>query len=243
MKRARTVVLAALAVAVAACSTETDLTVMAQGENAEGQVVPLANVKLDVIPYDIDELYKELEAQTNPGPPPVADSLKTLARTYQEACTSYRATSDSIEGVRQQATAISDQTSPEYKQVFQEYQALVQREKDRFQQCQDVTDTYTGVRNAYREKRQSWEQKAWPPDMFAHAESLKIGEKHVQEIETDKNGAATVTVPNGTWWVLGTGPVPGSISQQYRWNVQVDAGGGKDTLQLNGQNAELEPVF
>ncbi|MDX1660657.1 MAG: hypothetical protein R3326_02605 [Gemmatimonadota bacterium] len=235
-----------LVVGAAACSTETELTIMAQGENAEGETVPLSNVKLDVIPYDIDELYDELESQTQPGSPPAADSLSVLAREYQEQCAAYRATSDSIEMVRQRATQIQQregETSDAYREAFGEYQALVQREEQRFEQCQEVTDIYTGVRNQYREERTAWEEQAWPADEFAAAESTRVGDKPVQTVETGPEGMASVTVPNGDWWILGTAPVPGSISQQYRWNVEVTAEGGQDTVRLTGENAETQPVF
>lgn len=228
---------------VVGCSTETDLTILAQGENADGEIVPLANVTLDIIPYDIDELYRDLEEQTQPGPPPAADSISVLAREYQQSCAAYRATSDSIEMVQERATAIEDQTSDEYHRVFEQYQGLVAREKERFEECQAVTDAYTNVRESYREKRQRWEAEAWPEEEFDAAESTLIGDEPVQTVETDPEGRATVTVPNGTWWILGTAPVPGSISQQYRWNTRIEAGGGQDTVRLTGENAETEPVY
>ena len=237
---------ALLAAIVSACSTETTLTVQAKGENAEGEVVPLTNVTLDVIPYDIDALYEELESASQPGEAPQADTLSVLAQQYQDACTAYRATGDSIEAVRQQATQVArsqGETSDAYRTAFARYQALVGLEKSRFDRCQDVTDRYTGVRNAYRESRRAWEEKAWPAEHFTRAESLRIGERPVQRIETDQNGVASVTVPNGTWWILGTAPVPGSISQQYRWNHQVQAAGGEQTVELTSENAELVPVF
>lgn len=233
----------ALLLGAVACSTETQLTVQAQGENAEGETVPLTNVQLDILPYDIDALYEELEGASQPGDPPVADSLRALSQTYQDVCTAYRATGDSIETVRQQATAITDQTSDAYNQAFSRYQTLVQREEERFARCQAVTDTYTQVRNEYRGTRQDWEERAWPTEEFNAAELELIADKAVQSIETDANGAASVTVANGTWWILGTSPIPGSISQQYRWNVRVDAAGGEQEIQLTGENAELQPVF
>lgn len=243
MDRVRIAAVVALLLGAAACSTETELTIQAQGDSAEGETVPLTNVKLDVIPYDIDALYEELEAGTQPGEPPVADSLRALSQVYQDVCTAYRATGDSIEVVRQRATAIRDQTSPEYQQAFQEYQGLVRREEERFASCQEVTDIYTQVRGEYREERQAWEERAWPQEQFLEAESLRMGERPAQSVETDPSGMARVTVPNGTWWILGTAPVPGSISQQYRWNLQVNAQGGRDTVRLTGENAELQPVF
>lgn len=234
---------AVLAFAAAACSTETQLTIAAQGQNAEGETVPLSNVALDILPYDIDQLYEELEGRTQPGEPPAADSIRMLSQSYQDVCTAYRVTGDSIEAVQQRATAISDQASEEYRQVFQQYQALVAREEQRFEQCQEVTDIYTAVRSEYREERGSWEERAWPTVEFAAAESVRIGDLPVQRVETDPEGRASVTVPNGTWWVLGASPVPGSISQQYRWNLPVEAQGGQDTVRLTGENATLEPVF
>ncbi|MDX1623522.1 MAG: hypothetical protein R3199_06035 [Gemmatimonadota bacterium] len=243
---ARTTVAAALLVATVACSTETDLTILARGQSARGDTVPIGNLQLDVIPYDIDELYDELEQATRPGEPPEPDSLSALAKTYQDACASYRATSDSIETVRQRATTIANregQASDAYREAFGRYEALVQREERRFERCQEVTDIYTEVRNEYREARRAWEQEAWPAERFAEAESLRIGEKPVQTVETNEQGVATVTVPNGDWWLLGTAPVPGSISQQYRWNVKVVAEGGRDTVRLTGENAELQPVY
>lgn len=233
----------ALVAALAACSTETQLTIQAQGENAEGETVPLSNVSLDILPYDIDELYAELEAESRPGEPPSADAIRDLAQRYQDACASYRATSDSIEAVQQRATAITDRTSDEYRAAFEQYQQLVARERQRFDACQAVTDEYTAVRNAYREERRAWEERAWPQTEFVAAESARIGELPVQRVETGPQGTATVTVPNGDWWILGDAPIPGSISQKYRWNVQVDAGGGQQTVQLDAGNATLEPVF
>ncbi|CAN5787152.1 hypothetical protein BH20GEM1_BH20GEM1_17350 [soil metagenome] len=244
MGKARRILAAALLVGLsAACSTKTDLAIRAQGENAEGETVPLSNVRLDVIPYDIDELYEELESESQPGTEPSADSIRQLAQSYQDACAAYRATSDSIEVVQQRATAITDRTSPEYNQAFEEYQALVTRERQRFDGCQSITDRYTAVRNEYREARQAWEAQAWPEEQFSAAEAERIGEQPIQAVETDAQGVATVTVPNGSWWILGTAPVPGSISQQYRWNFLVEAGGGEQSVELTSENAELEPVF
>lgn len=244
MGTARWILAAALFSGLSAgCSTETDMTIHARGENAEGETVPLSNVRLDILPYDIDELYAELESQTQPGPEPSADSIRQLSQRYQDACAAYRSTGDSIEVVQQRATAITDRTSPEYNQAFEEYQALVAREEQRFDDCQSVTDTYTQVRNAYREERRGWEERAWPEDQFTAAEAARIGERPVQSLETGPEGEAIVTVPNGAWWILGTAPVPGSISQQYRWNVRIEASGGEQAVELTSENAELEPVF
>lgn len=229
-----------------ACSTETTLTIRAQGENAAGETVPLSNVTLDLVPFDIDEIYQELEAQTQPGTPPPADTLSVLAAQYQEICTAYRSTGDSIEAVRQRATQVartSGETSPEYRAAFEQYQALVGRERARFDQCQEITDRHTAVREEYREARRAWEERAWPEASFAQAESARIGELDVPRVETDRQGTAVVTIPNGTWWVLGTAPIPGSVSQQYRWNVQIDASGGEQTIDLTSENAELQPVY
>lgn len=239
--------LATVSVVVAVgCSTETELTIRAVGENAEGETVPHSGVQLDILPYDIDSLYAALEAETNPGEPPSADSIRFLAQRYQDACASYRVTGDSIETVRQQATEIANregQTSDAYRQTFERYQGLVAREEQRFDACQNVTDDYTSVRNAYREARGEWEGRAWPEEAFARQESLMVGEHPLQRVETGPEGTATVTVPNGTWWILGDAPVPGSISQQYRWNVRIEATGGQLGVELTPENATLEPVF
>jgi hypothetical protein len=37
--------------------------------------------------------------------------------------------------------------------------------------------------------------------------------------------------------------VPGSISQQYRWNLEIEAQGGAQSVELTSENAELQPVF
>jgi hypothetical protein len=241
----------ALAAAIAlvtavACSTESELTIRAVGQNAEGEAVPLSGVQLDILPYDIDSLYASLEAGSNPGSPPSADSIRGLAQVYQDACASYRVTGDSIESVRRQATEIANregQTSDAYRAAFERYQALVAREQQRFEACQNVTDDYTSVRNAYREARSAWEGRAWPEEAFVQQESLLVGNRHVQRVETNPQGTATVTVPNGTWYVLGDSPVPGSISQEYRWNERIEASGGALTVELSPETADLEPVF
>lgn len=230
----------------AACSSETELTIRAVGQSAEDERVPLSRVQLDILPYDIDSLYATLEAGSHPGPPPSADSIRGLAQVYQDACASYRLTGDSIEAVRQQATEIANregQTSDAYRATFDRYQALVARREERFEACQNVTDDYTSVRNAYREARSEWESRAWPEEAFVRQESLLVGERPIQRVETDPEGVAAVTVPNGTWWVFGDAPVPGSISQEYRWNERIEADGGAMTVELTPETANLDPVF
>ena len=229
-----------------ACSTETELTIRAVGRSAEDEPVPLSGVRLDILPYDIDSLYATLEAGSSPGPPPSADSIKGLAQVYQDACASYRVTGDSIEAARREATGIADsegQRSEAYRAAFERYQALTARKDERFLACQAVTDDYTAVRNAYREARSEWESRAWPEEAFEHQESLLVGERRIQRVETDPQGVAAVTVPNGTWWVLGDAPVPGSISQEYRWNERIEARGGVLVVELSPETADLVPVF
>ena len=241
----------ALAAAIAlvtgvACSTETELTIRAVGQGAEDEPVPLSGVQLDILPYDIDSLYAALEAGSNPGPPPSADSIRDLAQVYQDACASYRVTGDSIEAARQESTEIANregQTSDAYRAAFERYQALVAREEERFEACQAVTDDYTAVRNAYREARSEWESRAWPEEAFVRQESLLVGEQPIHRVETDPQGVAAVTVRNGTWWVLGDAPVPGSISQKYQWNERIEAEGGELAVELSPETADLDPVF
>ena len=69
-----------------------------------------------------------------------------------------------------------------------------------------------------------------------------MGDLRAQRIETDESGAAAVTVPNGSWWLLADAPVPGSTSQKYRWNLRVDGAGGPQTVDLSSDNATLEPL-
>jgi hypothetical protein len=245
-KARRAAIAAVLAGGLTACSTETTLTIRAQGENTEGQTVPLSNVALEIIPYDIDRLYEELEQESRPGIPPPVDTLSMLAQQFQDICTAYRSTGDSIETVRQQAIQIArnqGEATEAYKQAFEQYQALLEREKERFDECQELTDRYTEVRNTYREARRGWERNAWPEEALSRAESLRVEELPIQRIETDADGMASLTVPNGTWWILGTAPVPGSISQRYRWNERIEAGGGDQIVDLTSENATLEPVF
>jgi hypothetical protein len=241
----------ALAAAIAlgtgvACNTETELTIRAVGQDAEDGPVPLSGVHLDILPYDIDSLYATLEAGSNPGPPPPEDSIRGLARLYHDACSSYRVTRDSIEVARRAASETADregQASDAYRSAFERYQALKAREEVRFEACQAVTDDYTTVRSAYREARSEWESRAWPEEAFLHEESLLVGEHPIRRVETDTEGVAAVTVPNGTWWILGDAPVPGSISQEYRWNERIEADGGVLAVELSPETADIDPVF
>jgi hypothetical protein len=226
----------------AACSTETVLTIETEGPNAQGQTVAYTNVKLDFIPYDIDGLYAELEQQTNPGPAPSPGELGSLTQQYQGACDSYGATSDSIQMVQERASQITDRASAEFRQVFNLFEALKDRREQRLAQCEQLTNQLTGMLEAYQEGRRAWEEQAWPEDAFIALESERMGGLRAQQIDTDDMGGASVTVPNGDWWILATYPIPGSISQQYRWNIRVEAAGGQDTVRLTPDNAEVVPM-
>jgi hypothetical protein len=233
---------------VAACGTS--LTVEVLTEGTEGATSPVANLEVQFIPYDRDSLFAEMAAQASTPEPqvPVAvraslDSVQALQSTWRTAETSWNEVRDSLRQVSERL-ANTDSRSREYRQMFDQFNAMEGRERSLNRVRQQAFDQFTGLQtttqaqlDSVRAVIQSWEDEAFSdfPDVQADLLSALGAEVHYDT--TDTNGMVTRALGAGDWWVHAR--VLATSGELY-WNV---LSGGVDTLRLNPGNADVRLAF
>ncbi|MFV1986073.1 MAG: hypothetical protein ACC682_02240 [Gemmatimonadota bacterium] len=233
---------------LAACGSS--LTVEVVTEGLEGETTPVANLEVQFMPYDRDSLFSAIAASAGSPEPQVPaevrarlDSVQTLQATWRTIEGSWNEVRDSLRGISDRL-ANTDSRSREYRQMFDQFNAMEGRERSLNQQRQIAFDEYTGLQTAttaqldsVRAVIDSWEDVAFAD--FAEIEGallVALGSE-VRFDTTDASGLVTTSLGGGDWWVHTRVPVPAG---ELYWNVLV---GGVDTLRLGPGNAERRLVF
>jgi hypothetical protein len=222
------------------------VTVHVEAPDVTGKVVPVAGAELRLLPFDIDSLYRELEAKNQAGPEPQPDSVETLFLAFTQADTSLPK-ADSVVSARQSAVeTIRDRTSDEYRQAFTAYEAA-QKTRDSVAASRDSLNArYAPARETYNRARQTWEMGAW--DGFTEAQDKlysrvnapkdSAGQEATWKQKTGEDGTFKFWVPEGRWWLAGRVAVPGSVHEVYRWNEPFTVGDEPVTVEITGDQAK-----
>jgi hypothetical protein len=222
------------------------VTVKVQAPDRTGKVVPIAGAELTLLPFDIDSLYKALEAKNQAGPEPSAEALEALYQAFNSADTALPR-ADSMIGARQAALEqIKDRASDEYRTAFKEFEQA-QKTRDSIAAARDSAEArYSPAREAYNRARLTWETSAW--DQFndvqeklykqAKAPHDSAGKEIAWRHKTGEDGTFKIWVGPGRWWIAGRTAVPGSVHDVYRWNEPFTVDGGPVTVELTGDKAK-----
>lgn len=248
LKSRVTVLVLAFSPLLAACGSS--LTVEVLTEGAEGATTPVANLEVQFLPYDRDSLFAAMAAEAGSPEPQVPaavrarlDSVQALQATWRTAETSWNEVRDSLRQVSERL-ANTDARSREYRQMFDQFNAMEGRERSLNRQRQAAFDEFTGLQtvtqaqlDSVRAVIQSWEDVAFADFADVQGALLSALGAEVHYDTTDANGMVTQSLGGGDWWVHTR--VAGPSGELY-WNV---LSGSVDTLRLNPGNAERRLAF
>jgi len=243
------VLLLSLAPMLAACGNGLTVEVLTEAGEA---TQPVGDLEVQLLPFDRDSLFSALAAQSSEPEPQVPaelqaqfDSVQALQAAWRDAEGRWNEVRDSLRQLSERLNSI-DRRSREYRELFDRFGPMEQRERSLNQQRQRTFDGFTTLQQAtqtrldsVRAVLQSWEDIAFADYPDIRDGLLEALGREIVYDTTDAEGRITRSLPGGTWWVHTRVAVP---SGELYWNVPVDPS-ATDTLRLEPSNAERRLAF
>jgi len=246
MRRSRFAIVFLGAMAAAACgggSVVATAEIEVANPDGEGMVVrPLADIEVELIPFDRDAIFDSLTAAfATPEPQIPADLLEAqeaIAAAQEEwrnAETQWATLRDRLQSITEQMEGMA-RGEAQYVALFREFQdeesrlATVERQKNR------AFDAFTALQEGYISRADSmrFAQEDWADEAFADfwpVFDMKLRERGRQMVvdTTDAGGiAGPMEVPAGQWWVHARHELPFSV---LYWNLPITVE-GKEPIQV-----------
>ncbi len=249
------VAIASFATTLGACGgADVDVLARLVNPNDAGgaDTVALADLPVHLLPFDRDAVFDSLTKVSSQPEPQIPDSLLQLQQQiasaqeqWQDAENSWAQARDSLKTISDRLKSLS-RGSPEYRVLFQDFDAVDQREKTARQRMDQAFARFTELQSRFSAQSQEIkaQRDAWGNDAFASVDSVfqakmdAMGRDEMTDT-TNAAGAAVFHPKKGKWWVYARYELP--YTELY-WNVPVEVGGG-DPIQiiLSRDNAQKRP--
>jgi len=224
--------------------------------DAEGAMTtrPLADLEVQLIPFDRDLVFDSLTAASpTPEPEIPADLLAA-----QEEIAAAQAEWNEAEAIwgngRARLQAITEEMAPlnraeaRYQVLFREFQDVeaqvnrAERIKDQaFRAFTDLQEGYIQRRDSMKLIRDQWADEAFASAYDVFAVKMQQAGQDILADTTLADGTALIEVPPGQWWVYAY--YPQAYSELY-WNMPITVERG-DPIQvrLTPETAEVRPIL
>jgi hypothetical protein len=251
MKRLLLTMIAAATLTLSACGGS-EVVVLAHLQDDAGAGTTMANLPIQLVPYDRDEMFDELEAAYPVPQPPIPQELLALEQQITQAQEEWQRAESRWMSVRDSLQRLStrmqgmNRASGQYVAAFRDFQALEGEETTLRRQSEQAFQRFTGLQQQYtaqadeiRVARENWADEAFARVDSAIAVRLERTRREIVHDTTGTDGVTRVRVPAGTWWVHARFDMP--YSELY-WNVPVEVPRGEQVqIQLTRENAQVRP--
>lgn len=235
---------------LAACGGSELTVVVLAGEGDEPQ--PVADLPLELLPFNRDSVFEVLAAQAEEPEPQIPadlqaqfDSVAALQEVWRAAEAEWAEAREALQNLSSRLQQL-DRRSREYQQLYRQFDGLESAERrlntarqQAFQEFDELQLQTLGRADSVRAVIEAWEDIAFMDYMDIEAGILESQGREIVYDTTDAGGAATQSLPSGTWFVHTRLSLP--FSELY-WNVPVDPA-ATDTLRLTRGNAEERIKF
>ncbi len=221
-------------------------------QTGEVALQPVQNMRVDLVPYDRDQIFDSLSAAAASPEPQMPQELVIARDSIIVAQQEWRAAESEWLALRERLQEISeemDQFSPaesRYAELFAEFDQLeVQyldaedRRNEAFQEFDRLQQETFAELEQHQALVGAWEDDAFADFSIAAAE--RSGGRDVVVDTTDATGRTVLRPDPGEWWVYARQQL---ATEEFYWNVpiQVDRGDPVE-VRLTRENAEVRPVF
>lgn len=219
----------------------------------EGMVVrPIADLEVQILPFDRDEIFDSLTAAFPTPEPTIPADLLQAQEEIAVAQEEWRAAEQVWGQGRARLQEITDEMEglargeARYVALFREFQDVEQqvnraeREKDRaFARYTELFEGYSQRADSMRLVQDQWAEEAFADYWTVYNEKLRETGREVVTDTTDAAGMASMEVPPGQWWVYARHELP--FSELY-WNLPITVDRNVPLqVQLNASTAEERP--
>jgi len=209
---------------------------------------PVNDLEVQFLPFDRDSLFAIIVGQAATPEPSIPADLEEASLTEQELRDSWSAAESSWNNVRDSMRSITtrldnlDDRSVEYRELFDRFGDLEDRERALNRQRQAAFDEFNEMQQATQQRVDSicividsWEEAAFAGYGDIEDDLLMALGREVLADTTDADGVASASASGGPWWIHAR--VNTAAGELY-WNVMVDEA-PSDTLRLQPGNADL----
>ena len=222
-------------------------------DSGEREVGPIANIQIQVLPFDRDAIFDSLTRAASSPEPTLPEALSILRDSVAMARVEWTESEAQWLAMRDRLNQISQEmerynrAEPRYIELFNQFneaervynQAEARKTAafDRFDRLQK--STFEDIER-FKVSLQAWEEDTfaeWGSIVQARTRQLK---REVVYDTTDASGRATIAVPKGDWWIHGRYPAG---TEELYWNVPVSVSGEPVEVRLNRGNAEARPIY
>jgi hypothetical protein len=216
----------------------------------EGMVVrPIADMEVQVLPFDRDQLFDSL-TQAFPTPEPsIPEDLLAAQEEIAVAQEEWRAAEQVWGQGRARLQAITEEMEglargeAQYVALYREFQdvegqvANAERRKDRaFARYTEMFEGYRVRADSMRLMQEQWADEAFADVGTVFAMRLRETGRDILADTTDAEGMASLELPPGQWWVHARHELP--FSELY-WNIPITVERNAPVqIQLNPATAE-----
>lgn len=229
---------------LAACGGR--ITVQVTTDDAAAE--PVNDLEVQFLPFDRDSLFAVIVGQAATPEPAIPADLEEASLTEQELRDSWSTAESSWNNVRDSMRSITtrldnlDDRSVEYRELFDRFGDLEDRERALNRQRQAAFDEFNEMQQATQQRVDSicividsWEEAAFAGYGDIEDDLLMALGREVMADTTDADGVASASASGGPWWIHAR--VNTAAGELY-WNVMVDEA-PSDTLRLQPGNADL----
>jgi hypothetical protein len=224
--------------------------------DVEGAIMtrPIADLEVQLIPFDRDSVFDSLTAAFPTPEPPIPADLLAAQEEIAAAQAEWSAAEATWGNGRARLQELLDEMEPlnraeaRYAVLFREYQdvetqvARAERVKDEaFRRFTDLQEGYLQRRDSMKIIRDQWADDAFAASFDVFAMKLRETGQEILADTTDAQGLAVLDVPPGDWWVYAF--YDEAYSELY-WNIHVTVVRGDPApVRLTRETAEIRPIL
>jgi len=220
----------------------------------EGAMVtrPIADLEVQVIPFDRDQVFDSLEAAHPEPEPEIPADLMAAQEEIAAAQAEWRAAEAVWSNGRARLQEIVDEMEPlneaeaRYAVLFREFQdeetrvARAERTKDQaFDRLTELQEGYFARRDSMQLVLDQWADDAFGAAFDVFTVKLRESGRDIAVDTTDAQGYALIEVPPGDWWIHAFYE---EAFQELYWNIPITVERGDPVqVQLTRSSAEVRP--
>lgn len=242
-------------IASSACGP-TEVTINARMEfaGAEGtEVRPLADMEIQLLPFDRDAIFDSLAAEADTPEPEIPPDLLEAQNQVAEAQGEWQSLESEWSLLREDLLSLSTEmerlnpAEAQYRVMFMEFDEKEQRLAQVERQRDAAFEEFTSIQGSMIEQADQVRmlREMWGDDAFADYGVVAQFMIDVSGLDpvvdtTDASGDVLVAAPAGEYWVYARWER--SFDELY-WNVPLTVEGEPVTFTLDESNAQVRPIL
>lgn len=209
---------------------------------------PADDLEIQFLPFDRDSLFATIMARAATPEPTIPADLEEASEAERGLRDEWSTAEADWNNVRDAMRSITtrleglDDRSREYRELFDEFGDLEDREQVLNRRRQAAFDAFNEMQQANQQRVDSicividsWEEMAFAGYGDIESDLLTALGREVVTDTTDADGVATVPVSGGPWWIHTR---MNTAAGELYWNLRIDEA-SSDTVRLDPDNADL----